>query len=104
MTEPLYCINHPTVETYLRCNKCGAPICPKCAVRTEVGYSCRACINRQQQVFYADFKPLYYLVAGAVALPLALIAGTVIPATGWFALFLGPLAGVGITEAARWAI
>lgn len=104
MSEPLHCINHPNVETYLRCNRCGAPICPRCAVRTEVGYRCRNCINRQQQVFYANFRPLYYLIAAAVALPLGLIGGWLIPALGWFALFLGPLAGTGIAEAAHRAI
>lgn len=104
MTQPLYCINHPNVETYLRCGRCGAPICVKCAVRTEVGYICPACRNRQQRVFYADFRPIYYLVAIAVALPLGGIAGWIVPALGWFALFLGPLAGAGIAEAARWAI
>ncbi len=104
MTEPLYCVNHPNVETYLRCARCGAPICDKCAVQTEVGYICPACLNRQQRVFYADFRPIYYLIAAAVALPLGLLAGWIVPATGWFAIFLGPLAGTGIAEAARWAI
>lgn len=99
MSEPLYCINHPKVETYLRCNRCGAPICPKCAVRTEVGYRCKTCITRQQQVFYADFRPIYYLVAALVALPLGLGAGLVIPLLGWFVIFLGPLAGLVIAEA-----
>ncbi|MBN1955286.1 MAG: hypothetical protein JW900_09585 [Anaerolineae bacterium] len=104
MSEPLYCINHPNRETFLRCNRCGVPICPKCAVRTEVGYRCRACINRQQQVYYAEFRPVYYLVAALVALPLSIVAGFLIPALGWFALLLGPAVGLGIAEAAHWAI
>jgi hypothetical protein len=104
MSEPLRCINHPNVETYLRCARCGAPICPRCAVQIEVGYICPACRNRQQQVFYAEFRPVYYLVAAVVALPLALIAGWIIPASGWLAIFLGPLAGTGIAEAVRRAI
>jgi len=104
MTEPLYCINHPTVETYLRCARCDAPICAKCAVQTEVGYICRNCLDRQQRAFYAAFRPIYYLVAAAVALPLGLIAGWFVPALGWFAIFLGPLAGGGIAEVAWRAI
>ncbi len=48
----LYCANHPETETYLRCNKCGKPICLKCAVLTEVGYRCKECIREQQNVFY----------------------------------------------------
>ena len=104
MTEPLYCVNHPNVETYLRCNKCGRPICAKCAVLTPVGYRCKDCVRAQQRVFYADFRPAHYLAAAAVALPLALVAGWLIPSLGWYAIILGPLAGVGIAEAARWAI
>ncbi len=104
MSEPLRCINHPNAETYLRCARCGVPICSRCAVPIEVGYICPACRNRQQRVFYADFRPVHYLVAAAVALPLAFLAGWIIPTSGWLALFLSPLAGMGIAEAVRWAI
>lgn len=104
MSEPMYCVNHPKVETYLRCNKCGQPMCPRCAVQTPVGYRCRDCISSQQRVFYADFRPVHYLIAGAVALPLALVAGWIVPSLGWYAIILGPIAGGGIAEATRWAI
>jgi hypothetical protein len=104
MSEPMYCVNHPNVETYLRCNKCGRPICPKCAVQTPVGYRCRECVNAQQQVFYVDFRPAHYLIAVAVALPLSVVAGWIVPALGWYAIVLGPLAGAGIAEATRWAL
>lgn len=104
MNEPMHCVNHPNVETYLRCNKCGQPICSKCAVQTPVGYRCRNCINAQQRVFYADFCSVYYMVVAVVALPLALVAGWIVPNLGWFVIFLGPLVGVGIAEAAHWAI
>ena len=40
LNAPTYCANHPGVETSLRCNKCGKPICAKCAVRTPTGYRC----------------------------------------------------------------
>jgi hypothetical protein len=104
MPEALRCVNHPDVETYLRCNKCGQPICPKCAVQTPVGYRCRSCISAQQKVFFADFRPIYYVVAALVALPLSLVAGVLIPMTGWFTIFLGPVVGTGIAEVSRWAI
>ncbi len=104
MAEPLRCVNHPNVETYLRCARCGDPICPRCARQIEVGYICPACYNRQQKVFYTEFRPIYYLVAALVALPLGLIAGWIIPAAGWLAVLLGPLAGMGIAEAAHRAI
>ncbi|MFQ6101784.1 MAG: B-box zinc finger protein [Anaerolineae bacterium] len=104
MTEPLYCVNHPNRETYLRCNKCGQPICAKCAVLTPVGYRCKDCVRAQQQVFYAGFRPIHYLIAAAVALPLALVAGWLVPSLGWYAIILGPLAGGGIANVAHWAI
>lgn len=104
MSGPLYCVNHPDVETYLRCNRCGRPICAKCAVRTPVGYRCKSCINTHQQTFYASFRPIYYLVAAAVALPLSFVTGILIPLLSWYAIVLGPLAGVGIAELARLAI
>jgi hypothetical protein len=56
-------------------------------------------------VFYADFRPVHYLVAAAVALPLSVVAGWLLPTLGWlYTLVLGPLAGGAIAEAARWAI
>lgn len=104
MEESFYCHKHPRVQTRLRCNKCGEPVCAKCVVRTPVGYRCRECVNLQQRAFYTGFRPVYYLVAGVVALPLSLVAGFLIPRLGWFAIFLGPVVGGGIAEAARWAI
>jgi hypothetical protein len=97
--EPLYCINHPTVETRLRCNRCNAPICPKCAVRTPVGFRCPQCVRGQQAVFYTAAGG-DYLIAAVVSLPLAVVAGFIMNYLGWFfAIFLGPLIGGLIAEA-----
>jgi len=104
MSEKLYCVNHPTVETLLRCNKCGRPVCAKCVALTPVGYRCKDCVRAQQRVFYTDFRPGHYLVAAVVALPLALVAGWLVPSLGWYAIILGPLAGVGLAEVVCWAI
>jgi hypothetical protein len=104
VSDRIYCVNHPDVETYLRCNRCGQPICTNCAVRTPVGYRCRDCVNRQQQVFYSGFKRTHYLVAAAVALPLSAVAGWLVPSLGWYSVVLGPLAGGGIANVALWAI
>ena len=104
VSETLHCANHPNVETYLRCNRCAKPICTKCAVRTPVGYRCKECVRVQQKVFYKGFRPADYLIAAAVALPLSLVGGWLIPRLGWYAILLGPLAGGGIAQAARWVI
>lgn len=43
MSEPNYCLRHPDEETTLRCSKCDAFICTRCAVWTSVGYRCSDC-------------------------------------------------------------
>ena len=66
----------PRDATSLRCNRCGNPICPRCAVRTPVGFRCPDCVRAQQDKFYTGGK-LDYVIAVVVALPLSLIAGYV---------------------------
>lgn len=84
----------------LRCNRCGNPICVKCAVRTPVGYRCKNCVRNQQQTFYtagvAD-----YVIAALITLPLAALAQFVGSLLSWFVVFVAPLAGGLIAEAVR---
>ena len=110
MTEnasPLYCANHPAVETNLRCNKCEKPICPKCAVRTPTGYRCKECVRGQLKQFdtaqWYDYL-LGFIAAGCLSLVasglISLIGG--IGFIGWFLVIAGaPTAGVVIAEATR---
>ena len=101
--EPLYCVNHPKTETRLRCNRCGNPICPKCAVQTPVGFRCKQCIKGQQAVFYSA-TPLDYLIAVVIGLVASTIAAFIISAVGiFFTFFLAPVAGGVIAEVVRWA-
>ncbi len=92
--ETLYCTVHPTVATHLRCNRCGRPMCTRCAVKTPVGYRCRECVRSQQDKFF-DAQMLDYLIAGAVSLVISFFAALVVARLGWFlfALFLSPAAG-----------
>lgn len=103
MTEPvtpLYCANHPTVETYLRCNLCEKPICPKCAVSTPTGYRCKDCVRSQQKSF--DTALWYdYLTSSLVAIVLSFIGSQIIPNLGFFTIILSPIAGVIIAELCR---
>jgi hypothetical protein len=69
----MYCANHPDVETLLRCNRCGKPICLKCAQLTDVGYRCKECIRQVQDVYY-NAEPTDNLIAFAVALGVTAIA------------------------------
>ena len=71
-----FCYRHPDTETGLRCNRCGNPICAKCAVRTDVGFRCPDCVRQQQDKFYTGGR-LDYVIAVVIALPLSLIAAAV---------------------------
>jgi hypothetical protein len=108
--EPLYCKNHPNVETRLRCNKCGEPICIRCARRTPVGFRCPQCLRNQQAVYYTA-TVVDYVVAAAIILVVGAIAAYIMALLGlmgffgWFiAIFLGPIAGGLIAEMVHRAI
>src|SRR5512136_1381427 len=92
-----FCINHPQVRTSLRCNRCGNPICVKCAMRTPVGYRCKSCVKSQQAVFYTATSA-DYIVAALITLPLAALGQFIGPLLGFFALFAGPMVGGLVAE------
>ena len=99
----IVCYNHPNRETMLRCNRCERPICTECAVLTPTGYRCKGCVRGQLKVFenaqWWDY-PLAVLVGGGLSFLGSLIAS----ALGWFVIFVGPIIGVIVAEAIRWAI
>src|SRR5574341_943766 len=107
--EKLMCSVHPNIETTLRCNKCGRPMCVKCSVRTPVGYRCKECVRGQQQVFYSA-KNTDLLLQGAVSLILSVIAGVIVGLissmmffylTIILALFASTAVGAGIADIAH---
>lgn len=107
----LFCANHPTVETLLRCNKCGKPICMKCAVRTAVGFRCRECIRSQQSIYYnAETwdNPIALVVSFIVTVIATPIAGRLLGMFGLlgilFALLIGSGAGGLLAQIIRWAV
>ena len=100
--EPLHCVNHPKTATWLRCNKCGRPVCSKCIVRTPVGYRCKDCTRSQQQVFETARWP-DYVVAFVLPALLAPLGGVLSVPLGFFAIFLAPVAGGIIAELVRLA-
>ena len=104
-----YCANHPGVETTLHCNKCGKPICARCAVRTPTGYRCKECVRGQQKVFvtaeWVDYL-LGFIVAGILSFLASLLASLVsrISFIGWILIVVGaPSAGAIIAEGVRLA-
>ncbi|HOG45647.1 MAG TPA: B-box zinc finger protein [Anaerolineae bacterium] len=97
-SDALYCANHPAVETLLRCNKCGKPICQRCGIRTPVGIRCRECAQLRRPPMYA-LGPQHYLLTALVALPASFLAGLVMQQVGpFFAFFLGGAVGGLIAE------
>lgn len=102
----LYCANHPTVQTLLRCNRCGKPICTRCAVQTPVGYRCKQCVGQQRAVYYTGGAS-DYLIGGLIAAVLGGLASVIIAmlrGAWFFGLILGPTVGIGIAEVVRWAV
>jgi hypothetical protein len=106
-TAPTYCANHPAVETSLRCNKCGKPICANCAVRTPTGYRCKECVRGQQKIFetaeWVDYA-LGFITAGILGFLASLLASLVsrLSFIGWILIVIGaPTAGMVIAEGVR---
>ena len=111
MAETTFCINHPQTETYLRCNKCGRPVCLKCVERTPVGYRCKECLGVQRQGYY-NATPFDYVVAAIVGIVLSVLGGVVMSFVGaglgffgiLIGIFAGPLGGGVVAEGIRASI
>ena len=97
---PMYCVNHPQVETSLRCSRCNRPVCPKCVVSTPTGYKCKDCIRGQQKIFetaqWSDY-PIAFITAGLLSFLGSLLA----PYLSFFIILIAPLVGGGIAEIIR---
>ena len=79
----LHCANHPSVETALRCSRCGKPICVRCVVQTPVGGRCRECANvRRAPIFLVS--PGRYARAVAYGLAAAVVGGFIWASMGGF--------------------
>jgi hypothetical protein len=97
--EMLYCTVHPERETMLRCNRCGRPMCPECAVRHPVGLRCRECVNQTRSPIYqVDLGTTgrIFLTSTVISTPigaLLLTFGNLILAFGIIGFIIGFMVG-----------
>ena len=80
------CATHSEIETYLKCGKCGKPICPKCMVQTPVGARCPDCAGLYKLPTYR-VSAKHYLRAVGTALGMAIVCGVVWGLIGSFVPF-----------------
>lgn len=98
-SETLFCTVHPTVETSLRCNKCGRPMCVKCAKRMPVGYRCKECVRGQQQVFYTA-QPLDLFIQGIVSFVMSMVAAALVSLIGGGMFWILWIVGLAVASGA----
>jgi len=103
----MQCARHPKTETELACGRCETPICPRCAVWTDVGTRCPACAPRRPLPQF-QVGPIW-LLRGALA---ALVSGAALGAAWWLivpgrlgllGILLALLLGYAIAESVSWA-
>ena len=99
----MQCARHHKVETELTCGRCETPICPRCAVFTDVGARCPTCAPaRKLPQFEVGFVYLLRGTAAALAAGAALggVWGALLPGgIGLLGLFLAAGLGYAIAEA-----
>jgi hypothetical protein len=95
---PMYCANHPSVETRLRCGRCGRPICAKCRVSTPAGFRCMQCANLQVVPTYAVSTD-YYLKSILAGLGAAAAAGVLMGLFPAFEFWVALIMGIAVPEA-----
>lgn len=105
--DAFHCARHPNTETLLRCGRCETPICPRCAVFTDVGARCPTCAP-SRKLPQLEIGPVWLLrAAGAAAVAGAVIGGlwgALLPGGfGFFMLFLGIGIGYAVAEAVAFA-
>jgi hypothetical protein len=96
---PVFCANHPGVETAVSCSDCGKPICPDCMVAAPVGMKCRECA-RQPRSARVTLRGGRGVRAAAAAFGGGTIAGLLVAYTGiglgFLTLILGFVVGLAL--------
>jgi len=90
VAERTTCARHRNVETYLRCGKCGTPICPKCLVHTPVGARCPDCA-RPARLVGSRVGAVRYILSGAAGFGVGMLGGVILSVAPFGALIVLPL-------------
>ena len=93
----LQCANHPNTTTYVRCSRCGKPICTRCMFATPVGYRCADCYNPQIAPLY-KIDPSRLPAAIAGGLGVALLGGVLIALLPDYVFFIALLMGFLVSD------
>lgn len=95
----LRCARHPSVETLLRCGKCGTPICPRCSIPTPVGARCATCAQVRRHAVVG--KPRDLALGGVAGLAAAFAGGVLFVS---FLGFLGLIAPAIVGFGTGWTV
>jgi membrane associated rhomboid family serine protease len=91
MTQPPVaypCYRHPATATYIRCQRCGRPICGECMISAAVGFQCPECVSegarqtRQNEGPYGGARSTNPSLTTMVLIALNAIVWVAISATG----------------------
>ncbi len=93
----LQCANHPNTTTYVRCSRCGKPICTRCMFATPVGYRCADCYNPQIAPLY-KIDPSRLTIAVAGGLGVALLGGVLIALLPDYVFFIALMMGFLVSD------
>jgi hypothetical protein len=102
------CARHPGVETALRCQRCEAPICPRCMIQSPVGAKCPGCAKVMRSPIYT-LNPVQFARAAGAALIGGVITGIIwglilVPFTiGFLSIFVGAGLGYLFTRLLEWS-
>ncbi len=102
-SDIIFCARHPSVETLLHCGRCDTPICPKCAVFTDVGARCPSCAPARK-LPQLEVSPVWFIRAAAASAVagagLGGVWGALLPGGfGFFVIFMGLGLGWAVSEA-----
>lgn len=74
MAQTEFCKRHSSVETNIRCGRCGDAICPRCMVHAPVGVRCPEC-GRSRPAPTFDVSPMFLARGVGAGLLVGILGG-----------------------------